>query len=162
PPVRTAPWSKRRAPDRAPARAPRCRSCRAPSPTSDPCRVPVCSRLYTHETGIYDSSDRFMNVADMLAAARLIAGIPGFVWRPIDLPRARTIIENRRHRRAADFLELARRAVYGYTGSPYRALLVHAGCEHGDLAHLVEREGLDGALVALSRAGVYVTVDEFK
>jgi hypothetical protein len=39
---------------------------------------------------------------------------------------------------------------------------VHAGCEYGDLADLVEREGLEAALLTLYRAGVYLTVEELK
>ena len=36
------------------------------------------------------------------------------------------------------------------------------GCKRGDLAHLVERERVEGALGCLRDAGVYLTFDEFK
>lgn len=103
-----------------------------------------------------------MNATEILALARLVAGLPGFLRRPIDPVRARAIVEERRRRRGPDFLALARAAIYDHPTSPYRALLAHAGCEYGDLTRLVERDGLDAALSALVRAGVYVTVDEFK
>ena len=64
--------------------------------------------------------------------------------------------------RANDFLELLHQAVYPYPTSPYRQLLAVAGCEPGDLARLVECEGLEGALQELARRGVYVTIDELK
>jgi hypothetical protein len=57
---------------------------------------------------------------------------------------------------------VVRSAVLEAPASPYRALLHRAGCEDGDLARLVARDGVEGALGALARAGVYVTVDEFK
>src|SRR5439155_16778687 len=41
-------------------------------------------------------------------------------------------------------------------------LLEYAGCEYGDLERLVRLEGVEGALEALSRRGVYLTVNEFK
>ena len=65
-------------------------------------------------------------------------------------------------RREGDFLELAARQVYGNPASPYRPLLARAGCEYGDLTKLVAADGVEGALHALFRAGVYVTVEELK
>ncbi len=53
-------------------------------------------------------------------------------------------------------------AVYRSPASPYRALLGHAGCAYGDLARLVERDGVEGALQALAREGAYLTVEELK
>ena len=55
-----------------------------------------------------------------------------------------------------------REGVYRRGVSPYRRLLAAAGCEYGDLERLVRQEGVDGALLALLRHGVYVTLDEFK
>jgi hypothetical protein len=46
--------------------------------------------------------------------------------------------------------------------SPYRALLVHAGIELGDVYGLVRGEGVEGTLGLLHDAGVYVTLEEFK
>lgn len=46
--------------------------------------------------------------------------------------------------------------------SPYPRLLKEAGCRPDDLARLVGREGVEGALSSLLRAGVYLTGEEFK
>src|SRR5262249_58080419 len=46
--------------------------------------------------------------------------------------------------------------------SVYRRLLVHVGCEPGDLERMVESDGVEGALTSLYRAGVYATADEIK
>jgi len=71
-------------------------------------------------------------------------------------------VHRRLARRDRDLLALVRRAVYGNPTSPYRWLLRHAGCEYGDFERLVAREGVEGALSALLRDGVYLTVEEFK
>src|SRR5439155_8732226 len=75
---------------------------------------------------------------------------------------ARMPMCRRLERRETDFLELARGAIYANPASPYRQLLVLAGCEAGDLERLVSREGVEGALTALCQRGVYLTVEEFK
>ena len=75
---------------------------------------------------------------------------------------ARALVAGRLEQRDAAFLEAMRRGVYERPGSPYRALLALAGCEFGDVARLVAQAGVEGALHALYRAGVYLTVDEFK
>lgn len=72
------------------------------------------------------------------------------------------IVRRRREQRGDEFLALVRRSVYGHAASPYGWLLRRAGCEYGDLERLVRRDGPEGALGALQRAGVYLTVDEFK
>ena len=56
----------------------------------------------------------------------------------------------------------SRGTLYGAPAGPYAVLLRRAGCEYGDLARLVARDGAEGALAQLFRAGVYLTVDEFK
>ena len=99
---------------------------------------------------------------DVLVATRFLLGLPGFLRRPLDGATARTIVRARLARRGDDFLDLARRFVYGTPGSPYRDLLRHAGCEYGDLERLVREEGVEGALATLLRRGVFLTIDEFK
>ena len=54
------------------------------------------------------------------------------------------------------------RNVLGTPTHPYRALLRNAGCEYGDVEGLTRRDGLETALGTLYRAGVYLTVEEFK
>jgi hypothetical protein len=99
---------------------------------------------------------------DVRTGLGLAARLPGFLRRVIDFERERERLRRRLRHRAEDFLALARRAIYGYAESPYRALLASIGCEAGDLERIVREEGLEGALGALARRGVYLTVDEFK
>ena len=99
---------------------------------------------------------------EVAAGVAFAARLPRFLRRPHTVAAARTILRQRLDRREADFLTLAQGAIYANPGSPYRRLLQFAGCESGDLARLVTREGLEGALHALCREGVYLTVEEFK
>jgi hypothetical protein len=99
-------------------------------------------------------------LGDLVSAARLLLGLPWFLRRPAPAREAPRIIRQRLERRGATFLDLVRRAIYARPGSPYHRLLRMAGCEHGDLVRLVERDGVEGALGALYRAGVFLRVDE--
>lgn len=99
---------------------------------------------------------------DLELGARFLRSVPAFLRHPVSLEEAGATIQRRLENRQIDFLALARRAVYQNVKSPYRKLLHLAGCEYGDLDNLVQREGLEGALRALFRGGVYLTVDEFK
>jgi hypothetical protein len=101
-------------------------------------------------------------MAGLAGAIRLLVGLPTFLRRPITPVEARQTLRGRLARREADFLALARSAIFEYAESPYRQLLRAAGCEYGDLERLVAREGLEGALGFLYQQGVYLTVDEFK
>ena len=99
---------------------------------------------------------------DLHLAARFARDLPGFLRHPVTLAEARATLARRRARRADDLLEVVRRGVYHHPASPYRALLHHAGCEMGDVERLVRQEGVDGALGALARRGVYLTTGEYK
>lgn len=99
---------------------------------------------------------------DVTAAARLLAGLPPFLRRRVNPDQARREVRRRLAARDADFLQLIRRAVFERPESPYRVLLRAAGCEYGDLARLVEQDGLERALDALRERGVYLTIEEFK
>jgi len=101
-------------------------------------------------------------LGDLVAGWRLLSRLPGFLRHPIDPEQARSILRGRLERREADFLALIRRAVYANRSSPYRQLLQHTGSEYGDVERLVSQEGIEAALRALYRNGVYLTVDEFK
>jgi hypothetical protein len=101
-------------------------------------------------------------IADVRVGVGFLAKLPGFLRHPVGLEEARATLRRRLERRERDFLELVRRAVYGRPGSPYHQLLTLAGCELGDLTHLVAEDGLEGALETLLRHGVYLTVDELK
>jgi len=93
---------------------------------------------------------------------RFLAALPPLLRRPLTPGRARALVPRRLEQREADFLDLARRVIFRQPRHPYRRLLALAGCEQGDLEGLVWREGLDPALKALFRRGVYLTVAEFK
>jgi len=99
---------------------------------------------------------------DVLVGARFFVRLPAFLRHPVSLDDARAILRRRLEQREANFLALVRRAIYHNPANPYRQLLNLAGCEYGDLERLVTHDGVDGALHALLRQGVYLTVDEFK
>ena len=103
-----------------------------------------------------------MSFTEMVAGARFVARLPAFLRRPLTVGEARAIVRRRLGARETDFLTLARTVIYDRPESPYRQLLRLAGCEYGDLAGLVTRDGLEGALRVLYRRGVYLTVEEFK
>ena len=89
-------------------------------------------------------------------------GLQPILRAPLDMPRARAALQERLASRETSFLWMARHAIYERALSPYRELLDAAGCDYPDLERLVAREGVEGALRALLRSGVYLTVDEFK
>jgi hypothetical protein len=97
-----------------------------------------------------------------VAFARYLTGLRAFLRDGVDEARARSTVEARMASRGAHLLDMLDRAVYRQPGSPYLALLRHAGAELGDAAKLIEEEGVEGALGRLYEAGVYVTVEEFK
>jgi hypothetical protein len=101
-------------------------------------------------------------VADALRGARLLASLPWLVRLPMKGPAARAVLRSRRDSRAADFLALVRRAVFGHAQSPYRRLLALAGCTYDDLERMVVRDGVEATLARLAACGVFLTVDEAK
>ncbi len=96
------------------------------------------------------------------AFLRLSRDLPGFLATPHTIHDVRVRLRADLATRSQRFLALVDRAIYGHPGSPYLALLREAGCELGDVAALVDREGIDSALRILAGRGVYVTDDEFK
>ena len=100
--------------------------------------------------------------SEFMLAARFVSRIPPLLRRPISPADALDVLSRRLRERETDFLALVQDAVYARPGSPYQRLLAVAGCEYGDLASMVQKEGVEAALQALVRAGVYLTVDEFK
>ncbi|MGD9347774.1 MAG: hypothetical protein PVH84_18065 [Candidatus Aminicenantes bacterium] len=92
----------------------------------------------------------------------MIRGLPAILRNPLDIERAKNILERRLLNKESNFLELIQRAVYENPKSPYLKMFELAGCEYGDLERLLDDEGLEGALQVLFRQGVYLTIDEFK
>jgi hypothetical protein len=103
-----------------------------------------------------------LSLAEFSLASRFLRQLPSYLRRPVTIEEARSVLQQRLARREADFIDLVRRAIYAHSQSPYRVLLEWAGCEYGDLVRLVGDRGVEGALRALLRSGVYLTVDELK
>ena len=87
--------------------------------------------------------------------------LPPFLRNPISPQQAKDIVRNRLHNRESDFLYLLKTCVFGHAKSPYLKLLEIAGCKYGDVQNLVEKEGVEGALLELLRGGDYLTSKEF-
>lgn len=72
--------------------------------------------------------------------------------------RIRRQLENREK----IFLDTLRRVVFANPGHPYHRMFRLAGCRYEDLEERVNRDGLESALEAIRREGVYLAHDEFK
>jgi hypothetical protein len=103
-----------------------------------------------------------LSLSEISTTLRFLGQVPAFLRRPFSDAEARALVRDRLSGREAAFLALVRRTVYERSESPYRMLLREAGCELGDLARLVQGEGVEGTLRELLRRGVYLTVSEFK
>jgi hypothetical protein len=99
---------------------------------------------------------------DAVVGARFLRDAPAFLRRPPPAGSARAEIEARLARRGADLEALVERIGFRRPSSLYGRLLAAAGCEPGDVRRLLAREGVEGALVQLYQAGVYLSVEEFK
>jgi hypothetical protein len=99
---------------------------------------------------------------EALEGARLLVSLPGFLRNPITLAEAHRTFRHRLEHREDCFLRLAKDSIYKRPSSLYHRLLTLAGCEYGDLASMVRRDGVNAALASLVRHGVYLTVDELK
>jgi hypothetical protein len=88
--------------------------------------------------------------------------IRGFLAKPLTLDESMEFVELGVRQREKRFIHKLKRSVYGNPASPYRTLLEMAGCELRDIESLVTREGIEGSLNSLARAGVFMTFDEFK
>ncbi len=77
-------------------------------------------------------------------------------------PDPASVIKAQLDNRESVFLATARRAVFDNPRNPYSHMFRLAGCEYGDLEAGVRRDGLENALEALHREGVYLSHGEFK
>ena len=93
--------------------------------------------------------------------ARFFCSLPVYLLRPVQLKDACRLITTRLAKREQLLVDRIRHDVFAHPGSIYHQLFRHAGCELGDIENLI-KNGTDAALTALLRAGVYLTVDEFK
>ncbi len=101
-------------------------------------------------------------LADLKMYTRFAWGLRGFLHHTISLEEAIAIVRQRIAEREVNFLRLVRKGIFGYPKSPYLPLLKLARCEMGDIENMVRDKGLEGTLMALREAGVYVTYEEFK
>ena len=93
--------------------------------------------------------DSLTSLADVTIGARFLRRLPAFLRHQISPDHARATLLHRLERREADFLTIARRAVYEQPGSPYLQLLQLAGCEYGDLERLAPRTTASGKILHL-------------
>ena len=96
------------------------------------------------------------------ARARYAAGLPAFLRARVSPEDCRRTVRDQLAARSDSMLAIFERAVYANPTSPYRALLGHAGIELGDVSALLAEGGVESTLERLSRAGVRLSIDEFK
>ena len=101
-------------------------------------------------------------LGDAKMYGRFAWGLRSFLHHTISLEEARATVRQRMEQREGNFLRLVERGIFGYPHSPYLPLLKLAGCEMGDIRNMVQARGLEGTLMALLKAGVYVSFEEFK
>src|SRR5436309_4141803 len=107
-------------------------------------------------------SDPLSTARGLAAGARFFGMLPLYLRHRVSSAEAKALITNRLRLRGQRFLDRLRVDVFEQKGSVYQRLMAHAGCEPGDIERDVAKEGLEGALARLLRAGVYLTVEEFK
>ncbi len=101
-------------------------------------------------------------LADLKMYSRFASGLRGFLRHTITLEEAKATVQKRMAEREENFLRLVKKGIFGYPRSPYLPLLKLARCEMGDIENMVRVKGLEGTLMALRAAGVYVSFEEFK
>lgn len=103
-----------------------------------------------------------MNFDDLAAFRRYASRLPRFLEQPLSAQSCLDGIRNRLDVREDNLLRIFERGIYAQPHSPFRALLVHAGVELGDVRELLRSEGVERTLERLYDEGVYVTFEEFK
>jgi hypothetical protein len=102
----------------------------------------------------------FESLHDVLIGLRFFWRLPFFIRRRMNLTQARELVQHRLANRNQLFLDVCKRTIRA--NSVYARLFNLAGCTIEDIKHLVEKEGLEGALQTIYKQGVYLTGDEFK
>ncbi len=101
-------------------------------------------------------------LADLKMYGRFAWGLRSFLKHTLTLEEAKAIVKQRMAERETNFLRLMKKGIFGYSNSPYLPLLKLAQCEMGDIENMVRDKGLEGTLLALREAGVYISFEEFK
>jgi hypothetical protein len=102
-----------------------------------------------------------LGVDDLRVGWRFLAALPPFLRTPFTIEEARADIDARFAHREASLIALVQ-SEHSNELSPYRRLFLDAGITCADAEELVSREGVEGALGQMMRAGVYLSGDEFK
>jgi hypothetical protein len=103
-----------------------------------------------------------MRISDITQLAQTAWTMRAFLKKPMTVSDATDEIKKRMDGREENFLALAQKAIYDNPASPYRKLLLWAGCDYADLRDGVKRGGLEKTLEKLKDEGVYITLEEFK
>lgn len=92
----------------------------------------------------------------------LAAGLPRYLRQAITIGDAAASVRQRCESRETRFLKAADLLIYANERSPVRKLLLHAGCEAGDLRSSVKADGIESTLERLRREGVFFSSDELR
>jgi hypothetical protein len=98
---------------------------------------------------------------DLGVGLRFLIALPRLLRSPQSVESMRAIVRERFARRELNFIDRFAEAL-DLPESPYARLMMHAGCTRGDIVQSVSRDGVEGTLATLFRAGVYLAGDEFK
>lgn len=100
---------------------------------------------------------------DITAGLRLITSVPMHLRRRPTLADAHALVTARVQRRSQLFLRQLHWLLESHGGPRiYRDLFRWAACDYGDVALLVERDGLESALHTLFTNGIHLSVEELK
>lgn len=119
---------------------------------------PVSAVAYNH--GAPRACERMLN--DLQLFLRFATAFNEFLKTTITAQDARARVLRMMAAREENFLRVVKAAVFENEKSPYLALCRHARVEFGDVERLVTRDGLEPTLDQLERAGIFVTMDEFR
>lgn len=99
---------------------------------------------------------------DLTSAVRLLTRLPPLLRQTFTQSEVHGLLQRDLANQEANFLQLARTAIFANINSPFRKLLAAANCDYSGLEGLVREKGLEKTLSELYRRGVYLTVDEAK
>ncbi len=108
------------------------------------------------------SSGSLPSFSSLLTGARFLNSVRGYLRRPVSISEARIALADRLARRADRLLDRLKHDVFGQPGGVYSGLFRSAGCTYGDAESSVRKDGVEATLERFFRAGVYLSVDEFK
>jgi hypothetical protein len=103
-----------------------------------------------------------MQIREIKQLAKTSWSMRDYLKRPLNVNRAKEDIKIRMDNREENFLNLVNKSIYENQNSPYRKLLLWAGCDYKDLQDCVRSQGLEKTLEKLQDEGVYTTLEEFK